>query len=86
MSHCTKQYSESTLHKLSGKVFLNDWKLSDTGYIDYDPIWLRRSNECLLLTLMRKLGINRFPVTGSNGVESLGKPSMLHYIDEISGE
>ena len=32
---------------------------------------------------MRKVGINGFPVTGSDGVESLGKPSMLHYIDGI---
>ena len=30
--------------------------------------------------------ISGIPVTGSNGVESLGKPSMLHYIDGISGE
>ena len=35
---------------------------------------------------MRKAGINGFPVMGSDSVESLGKPSMLHYIDGISGE
>ena len=35
---------------------------------------------------MRKAGINGFPVTGSDGVESLEKPLILHYIDGISGE
>ena len=47
---------------------------------------LRCSNECVLLTLIRKVGINGFPVMGSDDVESLGKPSMLHYIDGVSGE
>ena len=86
MSHCTKQYSESTLHKPSGKAFLNDWKRSDSVNADYNLIWLKCSKECLLLTLVRKVEINGFPVTSSDGVESLGKPLMLHYIDGISGE
>ena len=80
MSCCTKQYKESILHKLSGKVLLDDWK-SDSVNADYDPIWLIRCNKCLLLTLKWKAGINWFPVMGSDGVESLGKPTMFHYID-----
>ena len=34
----------------------------------------------------RKAGINEFSVSGSDDVKSLGKPSMLHHIDGISGE
>ena len=67
-------------------MFINDWNQSDSVNDDYDLIWLKHSNECLLLTQMRKAGSNRLLVMGSNGDESLEKPSMLYYIDGISGE
>ena len=36
MSCYANQYNESTLHKLSGKIFLNRLKQSDSVDADYD--------------------------------------------------
>ena len=90
MSHYTKKYSESTLHKLTGKILLNHSKRSDSTSVDDDYDFTTRytitPNKCLLLALMIKVWIIDFTVMGSNDAESLGKPSMLHNMGVICGE
>ena len=88
MSYYTKKYSESTLHKLTGKILLNHSKRSDSVDTDYDFItrYTIPPNKCLLLALMIKVWIIDVTVMGSNDAENLGKPSMLHNMGMICGE